>query len=283
MPDTSFETLTTRPLRPREFEQIRRLAYDACGLNLRPGKEELVSARLGRLLGRMRLHTFDEYCERVRADASGEALAEMIDALTTNNTAFWREPEHFHVLEQKILPEIKTRRNRGPMRIWCAACATGEEAWTLAFILAEHGLASERCVLATDISRRALRTAAAAVYAGDRCPALPAALRQKYMDRGRESANTLTVRPAFRTLLDFRQINLVRPFHLAAAVPVIFCRNVMIYFDRPTQQSVVSRLAASLEPGGYLFVGHAESLTGVTHGLEHVCPAVYRRPGGSAT
>src|SRR5690242_6968877 len=141
MPDTNSENFTARPLRPREFEQIRRLAYDACGPDLRPGKEELVSARLGRLLWRMRLPTFDEYCERVRADASGEALAEMIDALTTNHTAFWREPQHFHLLEQKILPELKTRR-RGPVRIWCAACATGEEAWTLAFILAEHGLAS---------------------------------------------------------------------------------------------------------------------------------------------
>jgi len=265
----------TCPLAPREFEQIRRLAYDTCGIDLKHGKEALVSARLRKPLLKAGARSYEEYYRWVRADASGDALAEMIDALTTNHTAFLREPDHFRFLNEQLVPGWK---RRGRVAIWCAACATGEEAWTLAFLLADAGLATDGCVFASDVSRRAVRFASEAAYPGERCEALPLAWKQRYF-AGTEPKR-MAVRPSFRRLVEFRQVNLVRPYTLGRAFPAIFCRNVMIYFDKATQEAVVGRLADHLEPGGYLFVGHAESLTGTSHPLEYVSPAIYRKPGG---
>lgn len=260
----------------RDFEQIRQLAYGTFGLDLKPGKEDLVSARLRRLLRTGGFRSFEDYYRHVVADRTGTALAGMIDALATNHTAFLREPDHFAFLRDVVLPTLATRET---VEIWCAASSTGEEVWTLAMLLNETCPQRRISIMASDISNKALEAAQTAEYTPDRCTGIPAAWLARYFVPGKGPAKTYCIAPRIRAQAGFRRLNLVEPFSWGRLFPVIFCRNVMIYFDRQTQEQVVGRLAAVLEPGGYLFVGHAESLTRISHSLEYVRPAVYRKPG----
>ncbi|HWB85377.1 MAG TPA: protein-glutamate O-methyltransferase CheR [Bryobacteraceae bacterium] len=264
-----------RPLASHEFRQICDLAYRTFGLELKHGKEELVSARLRRLVKSGGFRSFQEYYQHVIEDRSGQALAGMIDALTTNHTAFLREPDHFDLLRQQVVPLLAGRKT---VDVWCAACATGEELWTLAFLLNESLPGHAIHLFASDISTRALETARRAVYPAGRRVELPGRWVTRFLSPEGQPVSHYRVNEEIRRQADFRRINLVEPFRWPKPFPVIFCRNVMIYFDRATQAQVVNRLVENLEPGGYLFVGHAESLAGMGHGLEYVCPAVYRKP-----
>ena len=267
-----------RPLKAREFAQIRQLAYDTFGLDLRAGKETLVSARLGKHIRKSGCRSFDEYYRHVVADSTGEALVNLIDALTTNHTSFFREPPHFDFLRQTFLPEWK---NRGGLGVWSAACSSGEEPYSIAMcILDEFGAIAPGKVriLATDISTRVLATAEKGIYPAERFEDLSAMQLRNYWLRGeRDWAGCYRAKKDVRALIDFRRLNLLESLSSVGRFPLIFCRNVMIYFDRPTQQQVVEGLAGCLEPGGYLLTGHAESLTGIEHGLRYVQPAVYRK------
>jgi len=267
-------------LQPHEFEAIRRLAYDKFGLDLRKGKEELVAARLGKRMREGGFESFEEYYRHVVGDTSGDALVGMIDALATNHTSFLREATHFQFLKKEVLPGL---RERPRIEMWSAACSTGEEAYTLAFTLHDQwGADTFRKVriLATDISTKALAAAQNAVYLAERFSAVPPAWLRQYLLRGEGRwTGWYRVKPEVRSQIEYARLNLVEPFSQRSLFPVIFCRNVMIYFDKPTQEGVVNRLAACLEPGGYLFIGHAESLTGLKHELTYVRPAIYRKPG----
>ena len=259
----------------REFEQIRQLAYGTFGLDLKPGKEELVSARLRRLLRKGGFRSFQDYYRHVLSDHTGAALAAMVDALATNHTSFFREPDHFVFLREQVLPSLASRDG---LEIWCAACSTGEEVWTLAMLLNEALPQRRISIQASDISNKALTAAQAAEYPPDRCVGIPAPFLARYFAVGKGLTKTYQVVPRLREQASFRRLNLVENFSWGRLFPVIFCRNVMIYFDRHTQEQVVGRLAAALEPGGYLFVGHAESFTRIAHSLDYVRPAVYRKP-----
>jgi len=269
-----------RRLKPNEFEAIRRLAYDKFGLDLRHGKEELVAARLGKRMREGGFTTFEAYYQHVVGDRSGEALVAMIDALATNHTSFLRETAHFDFLRQRVLPGL---RERARIEFWSAACSTGEEPYSLAFTLADawgEEVFRRVRILATDISTKALAAAQKAVYPAERFHAFPPAWMPQFLLRGEGRwQGWYRVRPEVRNRVEFARLNLIEPFAHQNLFPVIFCRNVMIYFDKPTQEALVNRLAATLEPGGYLFIGHAESLTGVRHGLHYVCPATYQKPG----
>ncbi len=267
-------------LRKEEFEQIRTLAHRTFGLDLRPGKEEMVSARLGRLVVAGGHGSYGEYARAVAADRSGASLAALIDALTTNHTSFLREADHFEFFRQRIAPQLALR----PVaEIWCAACSSGEEVWTLACVWNEINPGRKLRIFASDISNKALARAQAGEYSKEACAAAPAAWLSRYFERTRTAARNAEpgyrVGPLLRSQAEFRRVNLMEPLPWPRPFPVIFCRNVMIYFDRATQQSLVRRLTDCLEPGGYLFTGHAESLTGVPHGLDYVQPALYRKPG----
>jgi chemotaxis protein methyltransferase CheR len=264
-----------RPLTAPEFEQIRSLAHRTFGLDLKPGKEELVAARLRRLVRELGCQSFQAYYRHVTADETGVSLAAMIDALTTNHTSFLREAEHFDFLRKEVLPQL-SRCN--PLEIWCAACSTGEEVWTLAFLLNDALPGRRIQVTGSDISTRTLRFAERAVYPADHCETVPRAWRDKYLEAVDAPVTAYRVSAAVQAQAGFRRVNLVEPLACQKRFPVIFCRNVMIYFDSATQEKVVRQLTAALEPGGYLFVGHAESLTRIPHTLEYVRPAVYRKP-----
>jgi chemotaxis protein methyltransferase CheR len=275
--------LQVHRLKPHEFEAIRRLAYDKFGLDLRKGKEELVAARLGKRMRQGGFDSFEEYYQHVVGDRSGEALIGMIDALATNHTSFLREAAHFEFLRQDVLPGL---RERPRIELWSAACSTGEEPYTLAFTLCDQwGAEAFRKVriLATDISTKALAAAKSAVYPAERFSTVPPAWLRQFLLRGEGRwKGCYRVKPEVRSQVEFARLNLVEPFSQRNLFPVIFCRNVMIYFDKATQEALVNRLAASLEPGGYLFIGHAESLSGVRHELTYIRPAIYRKPGPGA-
>jgi chemotaxis protein methyltransferase CheR len=201
----------------------------------------------------------------------------LLDALTTNFTSFLREPAHFEFLRKSILPNLE-----GPIRIWSAGCSTGEEPFTIAFSLIEElgPAAFWRCrILAADISSHALAAARRAVYPADRFSDFPPDCLPSYLLRGTQNWDGwFRVKPSIRAMIDFRRLNLVEPFHHPQPFQVIFCRNVMIYFNKATQVDLVNRLFRSLAPGGYLFIGHSESLTGLAHPYQYIQPAVYRKP-----
>lgn len=268
------------PLKQSEFHQIRRMAYQQFGLNLRDGKEGMVSARLGKKLREMGFRSFQEYYEHVKRDPSGESLAAMIDALTTNYTSFFREMAHFDFLRATVLPQLRVR---GRMSIWSAACSTGEEPYSIAFALLDalgETAAQGTRILASDISTQALTVAGRAVYPQERFAEMAPDLMRRYLLKGsRHSEGYFLVKRQVRAMVEFRRVNLMDDLSHLGSFSVIFCRNVMIYFDKPTQQRVAARLASRLLPGGYLFIGHSESLNMIDHPLDYIQPAIYRKPG----
>jgi chemotaxis protein methyltransferase CheR len=270
---------SVKPLTATEFEEIRRLAYDKFGLDLRRGKEELVSARLGRKIRESHCRSFREYCRHVLEDSTGEALIGMIDALATNHTGFLREPDHFDFLKERVLPALMSRTS---IDIWSAACSTGEEPYTIAFTILENLLPGDYTklhILATDISTKALDSARRATYPAERFTEFPTVWMRRFLLRGQgQWKGWYKMKTEVTGRVEFARLNLVKPFSHNRRFPLIFCRNVMIYFDKPTQERLVNRLAECLEPGGYLLIGHAESLTGVSHPLQYVRPAIYRKP-----
>jgi chemotaxis protein methyltransferase CheR len=273
---TDAFTETIRPLAAHEFEEIRQLAHRTFGLDLKSGKEELVSARLRRLVGNGNFHSFRDYCHHVIADRTGKSLAAMIDALATNHTSFLREADHFEFLREHIIPSLAGREE---IEFWSAACSSGEEVWTLACLLNEALPSRRTQIFASDISGKALRCAAAGVYTAERCRELPRAWLKRYFIADGNPPRSYQVIPELRRQARFQRINLIEQIHWPRQFAVIFCRNVMIYFDKETQEQVVRKLFDCLEPGGYLFVGHAESLSRVSHALEYVRPAIYRKTG----
>jgi chemotaxis protein methyltransferase CheR len=269
-------------LNPREFEQISKLAYDHFGLDLRNGKQGLIAARLGKKLRELGLKSFQHYYDYVQADTTGAALATMVDFLTTNHTSFFREPRHFDFLRETIFPSL---RDRAHIHIWSAACSSGEEPYSIAMSLLEESredaLAKVR-IKATDISTRVLDRAKRGIYPAERFTGIPTALLQRYLLKGqKESADSFRFKGEVRAMVDFAHLNLMGPLPEGYRCSVIFCRNIMIYFDKPTQQDLVRRLAQHLEPGGHLLIGHSESLNSITHEFEYVSPATYRLPGGA--
>ena len=276
-----FPLETLPVLSTLEFEKVSRLAYQYCGLDLSNGKQDLVAARLGKQLRELGLKNFKDYYDYVTSDATGAAMTHMVDLLTTNHTSFFREPSHFDLLRQTIYPALK---HRSEIDIWSAACSSGEEPYSIAMTLLEESrdqvLAKVR-IRATDISTRVLEKGRQAIYSADRFTDMPVATMRRYLQRGQSGASTFyRFKPEVRGMVHFEHLNLMECLPEGYRCSVLFCRNVMIYFDKPTQQELLRRLSAQLEDGGYLLIGHSESLNGITHGFEYVSPATYRKPGG---
>lgn len=262
---------------PAQFETVRRLIREAVGIDLKPGKEALVAARLGKRLRLNGVGSIEEYLDQVKGDPTGERQAELIDDLTTNFTSFWREPAHFEFVRDRLAPAWAARQEAA---VWSAACSSGEEPYSLACVLdAALGDRAPRVrIRASDISRRALELAETAIYSADKLRDLPADWQRRYFQKGEgRFEGQCRLKPAIRARVHFERRNLMEPLDGVPMCAVIFCRNVMIYFDRPTQEALVRRLAARLEPGGYLFIGHSEGLMGMSHGLRYIAPAIYRR------
>jgi chemotaxis protein methyltransferase CheR len=264
------------PMSSREFQMIAQLARSTFGVDLTEAKKVMVWSRLIREVRRRNCRSFSEYYRRVIEDETGEALSTLVDALTTSFTEFLREPAHFDFLRRTVVPQLLQRQG---FRIWSAGTSTGEEAYSVAIsLLQEQVPPGAISIVASDISRRALVAAARGVYALEKTQVFERATLGRYFLKGvGASQGWCRVKPEVRQLVTFRRINLMERLPAVGQFSVIFCRNVMIYFDRETQTETVRRLADCLEPGGYLMIGHSESLAAVDCPLGYVAPAIYRK------
>ncbi len=262
----------------RDLSAIIRLVYQRSGITLHQGKRQLVTARLQKRVREGGFRSFAAYLAHVQADASGDAMTGFLDSIATNHTHFFREARHFDFLTEH-LPGLRARARGAAVDGWCAACSTGEEPYTIQMRLHEAGHAGVR-LLASDISTKAVRTARAGVYPMAKVADVPAPLLRRYFEKGLgEQAGLARVAPSLRQTVEFRVLNLLEVTTLSRPFDFIFCRNVMIYFDKAIQQRVVTTLERHLKPGGYLFIAHSESLNRIAHGLEPVVPAVFRKRG----
>ena len=271
-------------LSTRDFGRLCDLIYDKAGIRLGSEKKTMLEVRIKRRLKALALRSYSEYCDYLFAHQGlKEELVPLIDVVTTNKTDFFREPGHFNYLVEKALPELTARNATGrPLLVWSAGCSSGEEPYTLAMVLSEYAVTHPGFrfrILATDISTHVLEKAELAVYATDVVRPVPAALRKKYLMTSRAPGSSrVRVVPELRRLVEFRRLNFMNAdYAISEKADAIFCRNVIIYFDRQTQEQVLGKLARRLVPRGYLFVGHAETLHDMDLPLTPVAPALYRR------
>ena len=271
-------------LRDIDFEKISRLLYELCGINLHEGKKELVKARLGKRLRGGNFGSFADYYRYVTTEEGIGELTAMIDSLSTNLTSFFREESHFHKLREVASEMMKAAGNGRcvpNLRIWSAGCSTGEEPYSLAITLKEI-IKNRNCnlkILATDISTKTLSVAVDSVYPKERVKNIPPLLLRKYFQIGQGRWDRYyRVKKNLKDSVEFMKFNLMEipAFHAFNDLfDIIFCRNVMIYFDKETQDGLVNRFYDCLKEKGYLFVGHSESLTGLTHQFKYIEPSVY--------
>ena len=269
----SADTIPGAPdLSVDDFNRARRIAYERAGLAIPDGKEGLVRARLGKRLRDRNVTTFGAYLDLVELERGGEELTALIDLLTTNKTDFFREPAHFDFLVDQIVPVYLSTGLQ--LRIWSAGCSSGEEAYTLAIVLREALPAGfDFRILATDISTRVVAMAKKGVYSAPQLAGVSAERRARWFAPTPDGG--AIVRPELRASISFAHLNLMAPWSMAGPFDAIFCRNVMIYFNKPTVTTLVRRFHDLLSHGGHLFVGHAESLTAIEHEYRYIQPAVY--------
>ncbi len=266
-----------------QLVKIASMVRAASGINLNVGKKELVKTRLLKRMRSLKLATFRDYLDYLGGDNSGSEFMAMLDVITTNQTSFFREVDHFDYLAREALPRFEKEKGpAGKLRIWSAGCSTGEEPYTISMVLNEKlaGLGSwDAKILATDLAPTVLARARAGLYGWDRLQSVPPPLRNKYFDLvGRRRDGRFTAKDNIRYLIRFAKLNLMEPWPMKGPFDVIFCRNVMIYFEKETQARLVNRYFDILRPGGLLFIGHSESLTGVSHGFKYIRPTVYLKP-----
>jgi chemotaxis protein methyltransferase CheR len=279
--DMSAQNVTAR-LSTEEFSKFSNLIYDQCGIQLPPAKKILLESRLHKRLRVLSMTTFKEYVQYVLSKEGMEReLVHLIDVVSTNKTDFFREPHHFHFLRQTILPELRQQGQRHA-KVWSAACSTGEEPYTLAMVLEDFARLNrgfDYSIYASDISTDVLQKASLAVYRLDRVSEMDTEYKKRYLLRSKDQDKpTVRIVPELRKKVRFGRINF-----MDASLPVdeiydiIFCRNALIYFDRPTQLEVVRKLVGKLRQGGYFFIGHSESLLQHDLPIRQIKPTIYER------
>lgn len=259
------------------FARLGGWVQQSLGIQMPPSKRIMLSGRLRRRVRAVGLDSLDAYASWVLSEAGASERRHLVDAATTNKTDFFREPRHYEVLCRRVLPELLSARPRR-LRVWSAASSSGEEAYTLAMVLDKAAPALAQEFLATDICSKVLALGHAGIYPAARVEPVPPEYARRYLMQGRDGASEVRVVPELRSRIDWQQLNLMdEHYDVPVVFDLIFCRNVLIYFDRPTQEAVVSRLVGHLRPGGFLFIGHSESLTGTCLPLQALEPTVYRR------
>ncbi len=267
------------------FHKIAHYVYEHARINLTENKRELVRARLGKVIRQRGFAGYRAYYEYMAADTTGEAVQEVMNAISTNLTSFFRENQHFEFISRQLLPELIKEKEAGRnqrLRVWSAGCSSGEEPYTLAMVL-HSGLGQRRGwdlrILATDIDTEMVAHGERGVYPADRLRTVPPPMLRTYFLRGDgKQQGYYRAKPVLRELIRFRKLNLMGSWPFKGGFDLIFCRNVMIYFDQPTQEFLVNRFYEMLAPRGHLFIGHSEGLTGVRHQFKYVQPTIYQKP-----
>jgi len=274
---SNFELKSMASLSDREFDRLREMIKDICGIDLAANKKELVRNRLNKRLRDLSLDSYKAYLDFVSSPGQREEIIRMVDAISTNVTHFFRESKHFDLLrDQVIKPAIQ--RGRRQFRVWSAGCSSGEEPYTIASVFSDtvaDAASLDIRILATDISTEILDKAKQGIYGDDRLREVDPRILKKHF---RKTDNgEWAVSEKLKKFVTFSRLNLMDPWPMKGPFDVIFCRNVMIYFDKQTQGDLVRRYSDLLRSGGYLLIGHSESLTGVNHGLEYEKPTVFRK------
>ncbi len=269
-----------------DFNRLSKYIHETCGIKLTAEKKVMIESRLGKRVKELNLDDYHDYCNYVLdGSPDKEELRHMIDVVTTNKTDFFREPAHFQFLTSRALPELRQMRGVGegkPLRVWSAGCSTGEEPYTLAMVLSEYALQNRPFrfeIMATDISVRVLQSAKLAIYDIERVAPVPDAMKRKYLLKSRDnSKKVVRIVPELRELVQFRHLNFMdADFGIREPLDMIFCRNVIIYFDRETQERLLRKFCSHLAPGGYVYMGHSETLNGMNLPLTSVAPTTYRK------
>lgn len=278
-----IQTNANLTITDQEFVQLRDLIHRRFGINLTDQKRSLLVGRLQKLMRNLDLSTFSAYFEYLSNDKTEASLGELIDLISTNHTYFNREKDHFDYFSQTALPAVIAKlkqERRKDLRIWCAGCSSGEEPYTLLMLMMEY-LGKDydtwdAGILATDISDRALSIAKRGTYPTDRVLQLPEHLRKKYFTLA--GSDGMAVLDKVKRETTFRRFNLMNTtFPFKKPFQMIFCRNVMIYFDQPTRDALVQRFHQTTEPGGYLFIGHSETLGRAQTLYRYLKPALYQK------
>lgn len=283
--DTSTTSITVRlrefEFGDEDFQALRRLVRDVTGISLSEQKRELVYGRLARRLRALNLRSFREYRELLARDEHGE-LVQFCNAITTNLTAFFREPHHFeHLRDEVLLPMVQNPPPQRRVRIWSAGCSTGEEPYSIAMTVLETIPEIERWdikILATDLDSDVVEKARRGIYTAERLQALSAERRERFFTPFPEAREpSFKVKPELARLLTVKQLNLMHPFPMRGPLDVIFCRNVVIYFDKETQRDLIARMSRLQRPGDLLFLGHSETLFKVSNDYALIGRTIYRR------
>ncbi len=264
----------------KEFQQLSDYIKANYGIRLKEEKMTLVSGRLHNVLQQAGFTSFTEYYNHLVSDKTGNAVITLVDRITTNHTFFMREASHFYYFRDKVLPYMSETVKEKDLRIWCAACSTGEEAYTLAMLIDEFfgkvKMWWDTKILATDISEQVLDTAVKGVYSNERIEPLPAGWKRNYF-KAYDNENSV-LNDKIRNEVIYRKLNLMdNVFPFKKKMHTIFCRNVMIYFDNETKNRLVEKFYDQLEYGGYLFIGHSESLNRETTRFKYILPSIYRK------
>ncbi len=286
MSSSTFIKSINEYLTDKEFEKLSRFIYDQCGIKMPPVKKTMLETRLRKRLKVNNINSFEEYCDFLFSKKGmSEELIHMIDVVTTNKTDFFREPAQFTYLIQKAVPYLVSEFNAGienRLKIWSAGCSTGEEPYTLAIVLnelAQNLLNFDFSITASDISTKVLEKALLGIYDLERIDNIPLEIKQKYFLKSKDSKkNLVRVIPGLRKFIKFQRINFMdSDFGMSEIQDVIFCRNVIIYFDKPTQELLLKKLSRYLRTGGFLFLGHSETIFNMDVPMIQVAPSTYKK------
>lgn len=275
--------MIAKQLSDAEFKKFSDLIYQQVGIFMKLEKKELLNARLGKRLRACQLASFQEYFDFIsRPDQQHQEFVQFLDSVSTNFTSFFREVSHFEYLRDNVLPELVAKRNGSREFVfWSSASSSGEEPYTLAVFLNEFGSQSAGFrykIMATDISTRVLAMAANGVYPVEQTSKVPQDILRKYFQKGLgASSGKVKVKDDLRRQVNFQRFNLMDEFPWSGEIDVIFCRNVMIYFDRPTQEKLIGKFYKGLSKGGYLFIGHSESISSLKHEFIQVEATTYKK------
>jgi chemotaxis protein methyltransferase CheR len=281
-----MQTLTTQELKLKdtEFRKIKNLVYEHCGIYLSDAKKELVRTRLSKRLRQVKISSFRDYLEYVLNDSTGREFTILIDSISTNFTSFFREQKHFDYLKKELLPQRMKKRksdNLSLIRTWSAGCSSGEEPYTIAITLHEFFQdypSWNLKILASDISTRMLQTAQRGIYEHTKIKPLTSYQKNCYLEQINENNKKYyRVKPVLKKYIIFNNLNLIKEWPIKVPLDFIFCRNVMIYFDKSVQEKLINRFWDNLDYGGVLFTGHSESLTGIRHKFKYIQPTIYMK------
>ncbi|HPD95790.1 MAG: protein-glutamate O-methyltransferase [Bacteroidales bacterium] len=283
MAELNLNDIYRQQLSDAEFKKLSSFIYNECGIKLPPIKRVMLQCRLQKRLRHLQLGTFKDYIDYLfNSNGGNTEIIHMLDVVSTNKTDFFRESSHFDYMQETVLPEFAKKNQMGTLKVWSAGCSSGEEPYTLVMVLyefAEKNSGFNFSIWATDISTRILETAMNGVYKEEKVAVVPLSLKKKYMLKSKDRINpTVKMAPHVRSKVNFARLNLMdEKYSVPETFDVIFCRNVLIYFDRDTQESVINKLCNKLKPGGYLFLGHSESILNMNVPLKQVNPTIYIR------